>query len=56
MLTPSTHFIGAKDGFSGSVHTGGSVLSGFNRAKMGIAYINCNLRIMIEVVNSNFTT
>ena len=49
MLTPATHFIGAKDAFSGPCHTGGSVLSAFGRVKMGISYMNCNIRVMIEV-------
>ena len=49
MLTPSSHFIGAKDVFSGSIYSGASELGVLSRSKTALAYVNANVRILIEV-------
>ena len=49
MLTPSVHFVGAKDVFAGPIHTGGALLGCVNRAKTALGVANANLKVMIEV-------
>lgn len=55
MLTPSSHFTGAKDVFSGAIHTGGALLGCLNRSKTALGMMNANLKIMIEVREFTFT-
>ena len=52
MLSPSSHFVGSQDSFSGSVHTGAGTLGAMNRSKYALTYVNANLKILIEVGES----
>ena len=49
MLSPTVHFPGSKDVFNGPIHTGAAELGVLSRSKTALAYINANIRVMIEV-------
>ena len=49
MLTPSSHFVGNQDPFSGSIHTAAGPLGAINRSKYAMSFVNANIKVLIEV-------